>query len=158
LVEAPFGLRPLVRAFRGDDLREIHSRQTRERARQFERFRFVVAGEDAAVLRALVTQDARELAGIDVGDRDNTLVSQILRQGFFGAKIRCKHGQITNDQAGGMDFRGFNVLGIHTDIADVRIRQRDDLLGVARIGQDFLITGDRGVEHHFADRVTGCAD
>lgn len=57
-----------------------------------------------------------------------------------------------------MDFGGFDVFSVHTDIADVRIRQGDDLLGVARVRQDFLITGDRGVEHHFADRVTGRAD
>jgi hypothetical protein len=39
---------------------------------------------------------------------------------------------------------------IDTGIADVRIGQRDDLPGIARVGQDFLIAGHRGVEHHLA--------
>jgi len=129
------------------------------RARALERFRFIGgAGEDAAVLRALVAQDAGELAGIDTRDRDDALRLQIVGERLLGAEIRGKYRQITDDQAGGMDFGGFDILGIHADIADMRIGERDDLARVARIGQDFLIPGDRGIEHHFADRRTGGAD
>jgi hypothetical protein len=45
----------------------------------------------------------------------------------------------------------FAVFRIDAVIADMRISQRDDLPGVGRVGQDFLITAERGVEHHFAD-------
>ncbi len=57
-----------------------------------------------------------------------------------------------------MDFRGFDVFGIHADVADVRIRKGHDLTRIARVGQDFLIAGDSGVEHDFADRMPGGAD
>ena len=46
-----------------------------------------------------------------------------------------------------------DVLGVDAGVADVRIRQRDDLPGVRRVGQDFLVAGHRGVEHHFAGRA-----
>ncbi len=57
-----------------------------------------------------------------------------------------------------MDFRGFDVFGVHADVADVRIREGHDLARVARVSQDFLIAGDSGVEHDFADRMAGGAD
>src|ERR1700675_5188214 len=40
----------------------------------------------------------------------------------------------------------------------MRIRQRDDLAAVRRIGQDFLIAGDRGIEHDFAGGDAGRAN
>ena len=57
-----------------------------------------------------------------------------------------------------MDLGGLDVLGVDAVVADVRIRQRDDLPAVARVGQDFLVAGQRGVEDHLADRVAGRAD
>ena len=157
-LETPFGLRPVVGFLRRHDFREVHARKTRERAREFERLHFIGAGEDAAVLRALVAQDARELARVDARDRDDALRLEVIRKRLLRAEVGSEHRQVTDDQAGGMDFGGFDVLGIHADVADMRIGQRNDLAGVARIGEDLLIAGDRGVEHHFADRRTGGAD
>ncbi len=42
-----------------------------------------------------------------------------------------------------------DVLAVRADIADVRKRERDDLAGIGRIGQYFLIAGQRGVEAQF---------
>ena len=47
--------------------------------------------------------------------------------------------QVANDEPRRERAPRFDVLGIHADVADVRIRERDDLPGVRRIGQDFLI-------------------
>jgi hypothetical protein len=41
---------------------------------------------------------------------------------------------------------------VHAVVADVRIREGDHLPGVRRIGDDLLVAGERGVEHHLADR------
>jgi hypothetical protein len=46
--------------------------------------------------------------------------------------------------------RRFFVVEIRADIANVRISQANDLSGVARIGKNFLITGEAGVENDFA--------
>ena len=51
----------------------------------------------------------------------------------------------------GVDAARFDVLGVHAGVADVRIGQRDDLPAVRGIGEDFLVAGHRGVEHHLAD-------
>ena len=74
------------------------------------------------------------------------------------AEIGVSQRQILDDQAGGMDLRRLDVLLADAVAAHVRIRQGDDLLAVARVGEDFLVTSERGVEHHFADRVASGAD
>ena len=50
-----------------------------------------------------------------------------------------------------MDLVGFDVLVIDAVIANVRVRQGDDLLAVAGVGEDFLVTDDGGVENHLSD-------
>src|SRR5690606_37088868 len=58
---------------------------------------------------------------------------------------------ITDDQTGSPYLAGLGILRRGTGIADVRISQGDDLLGVGRVGEDFLIAGHGSVEHHLAD-------
>ncbi len=57
-----------------------------------------------------------------------------------------------------MDFVSLDILRIDTLIADVRVRQSDDLLAIAGVSEDFLVAGERGVEHHFADCGACCSD
>jgi hypothetical protein len=45
---------------------------------------------------------------------------------------------------------GLFVVQIRADIPDVRVGQADDLPCVTRIGENFLITGEAGVENDFA--------
>ena len=67
-------------------------------------------------------------------------------------------GQVANDEAGGVDRGGLEVLGIRAGVADVRIGERDDLPAVGRVGENFLIARHGGVEHHFAGRIAFGAD
>ena len=50
-----------------------------------------------------------------------------------------------------------DVLVIGADIADMREGEGDDLAGIGRVGEDFLIAGERGVEAHFGDGAAGGA-
>ncbi|MNN22188.1 hypothetical protein D3C81_1355370 [compost metagenome] len=157
--QRPFGLGPLVRLLDRNHLGQVHAGQAGERAGQVDGLLHVVlASQDAAVLGALLAQDAGQLAGIDAGDRHHLFLLQVVREGVFLAEIGGQDRQILDDQAGGMDFRGFDILRIDTVVADMRIRQRDDLPRIARVGEDFLVTGDGGVEHHFTDGMAGSAN
>jgi hypothetical protein len=113
---------------------------------------------NGAVLRALAAQQAGELAGVDVGNGHGVLAHQVLRQRFRLAEVAGQQWQILDDQACGMDLVSFDVLGVDAVIADVRVRQGDDLLAVAGVSEDFLVAGDGGVEHHFADGGAGGTD
>src|SRR5438093_12452102 len=46
--------------------------------------------------------------------------------------------------------RGFLVIDVGANISDVRIGQTDDLSGVAGVGENFLVTGEAGIENDFA--------
>ncbi len=66
--------------------------------------------------------------------------------------------QVAHHQACGMDAFRFDVLDIDAGVADVRVGQGDDLPGIRRVGEDFLIAGECGVEHHFTARDAIGAD
>ena len=46
--------------------------------------------------------------------------------------------------------RGLLVIKVRSHISDVRIRQADNLPRVARVCEDFLVSGEAGVENNFA--------
>ena len=46
--------------------------------------------------------------------------------------------------------RGLLIFRIRADISNMRISQADDLPGVAGIGENFLISGEAGIENDFA--------
>ena len=50
-----------------------------------------------------------------------------------------------------------DVLVIGADIADMREGEGDDLAGIGRVGEDFLVAGQRRVEADFGDRASGGA-
>jgi len=166
LTQSPFGLFPLIRLGHGDLLRQI---EAGHRGRAFGRsYRlvdnllcdFLAFGQthDRAVLRALGAQDAGQLTGVDVGNCDRTSIGQISRKGLTGAEVARDQGQVFDDQASSMDLVGFDVFPIDAVVTNVRVRQGDDLLAVAGVGEDFLVAGERGVEHHFADCGAGGSD
>ena|ERR1700676_2502013 len=55
-----------------------------------------------------------------------------------------------------MRDRGLLIIKVRPHIADVRIRQADNLSRVARVGKDFLVAGETGVENDFAAAPGGC--
>ena len=50
-----------------------------------------------------------------------------------------------------LDAVRLHVFGVDAVVADLRIRQRDDLPAVARIGEDFLVAGHGRVENDLTD-------
>ena len=49
----------------------------------------------------------------------------------------------------------FVVGFVRAVVADLRIGQHHDLPGIGRIGEDFLVAGDRGIEDDFARAFDG---
>jgi len=58
--------------------------------------------------------------------------------------------KFADDQGFDVGTRGFFVIEIGPDVADVRIGQADDLAGIAGIAEDLLIAGKTGIENDFA--------
>ena len=152
---------PLVSPFGADDPGKVHALETREAARRLDGkvgAQCGVAAGDAAGLRTFLAQDARQLAGVDPGDSDCVPAAQELRQGFGGTPAGMQQWQVTDHETGGMDEARLVVVGVGAGVADVRVGQRDDLPGIRRVGQDFLVARHGGVEHHLAGRRAGGAN
>ena len=87
----PLALIPIVWLVAGDYLRQIHSCQSGKPPCRCQCRGFVRAGGDASVLCALLAQDARQLAGVNIGDGYYVVGFEIIGQGLRAAKIA--HGK-----------------------------------------------------------------
>ena len=57
------------------------------------------------------------------------------------------------DEARGIDLGRFEIFGSDAGVADVGIRESDDLPGVGRIGEDLLIARQCSIENDFAGSI-----
>ncbi len=168
LVRVPFAQRPragrpFVRRGARHDFREIETRHRRCGFRPSDRRVDIDIADrrrriEATVLRTTLAQDPSELARVDVGDADDLVGGEIRAQITGRPEARDEPRQIADHEPGSVGPARLDVLGIHADVADVRVGERDDLPGVRRIGEDLLVARHRRVEHDFADGVAGGAD
>ena len=87
-----------------------------------------------------------EMATMLVGD-------EVVAQRALRAPVARHRRLLAHDEAGHLRRARLDVLGRHAVVADLRARHRDDLSGVGRIGQHFLIAGHARVEHDLAARL-----
>ena len=153
--QIPHAGAPFVWLVAGDFLGQIHALEAGEAARQFQGLFFggVVTHQNAAILRAFLTQDAGQATGIDTGDGDGAIFLQVLIERLLVAPVAGNQRQVANDQTSGPDAVGLGIFRRGAGVADVRVSQGNDLLGIGWIGKDFLIAGHGGVEHHLSDRL-----
>ena len=117
---------------------------------------------DDRVGHALFADQRRQRARVDAGQRDDAAPLQPLVE-MAGGAIVGRIGDVgledRADRAGaGRRVEVFDVLVIGADIADMRKGEGDDLAGIGRVGEDFLIAGQRRVEADFGDRAAGGAE
>jgi len=75
---------------------------------------------------------------------------QIQLRAFRGSPVRRDLRKFPHDQRFDVRAGGFFVFQVGAYISDVRIRQTDDLPGIAGVGENFLVTGEAGIENDFA--------
>ena len=73
-------------------------------------------------------------------------------------KLDARSGRSLITRPAACAFDGLDVLFVDAVAADVRIGQGDDLPAIAGVGEDFLVAGQGGVEHHLADGMAGSTD
>ena len=67
-------------------------------------------GDDAAVLRAVGAQQARQAARVDAGDADRVLAPQVVAERRAAAKVRRARRHVLDDQPGGEHLRRLDVF------------------------------------------------
>ena len=93
--------------------------------------------------------------GIDPLDPDDSILGEITGQVLLRPKVGSDPAQFLDDKTFQKYFPGFDILAVHPVVADQGIGHRDDLALIGGVGQDFLVTHHAGVEHHFAEPLSG---
>jgi hypothetical protein len=89
-------------------------------------------------------------ARIDIPNRRNFVTIQIKLRGFRRAPVRRNLRKLADDQRFNVRARRFFVIEICANISNVRIREANDLPGVAWVGENFLVSGEAGVKNDFS--------
>ena len=109
----------------------------------------VFRNDDGSCHGPFGAQTTHESARIDVGKRAFAVSLQVVLERIGRTKIAHNGACAPENQSGCCNSRTFGILLIDADIADVRIRERDNLSCVTRVSEDFLIPGHGGVKDHF---------
>ncbi len=88
----------------------------------------------------------RESTRVDSHDCGNSMLAQESLEGPGRAPVGRNRREVANHNAAAPGVRRLVVEGRHAVVAYVRIGEGDDLARVARVGDDLLITAERGVE------------
>ena len=99
-----------------------------------------------------VAQHARETTRVDAGNPGNSARGQHRVEARLGPMVAVAASQVANDHPTTVRPRCLVVDGRGAVVADVRIRERDDLTGITRVGDHLLVSRQHGVEHHFTGR------
>ena len=158
--ELPFALVPFISLIAAHFFGQILAHHAAEFGNQRLRFFFggVCAGENRARLRAFVAQDAGEAASVDIGNSHGLVAHQIFLQAFARAEIAVQKRQVADNQAGGKHAAALFIFAVGAGVADMRIGEGNDLLGIRGVGENFLIAAHRSVEHHLARSGAVMAD
>src|SRR5712691_7250761 len=157
--ELPAALAPAV-GLGGRHLRdEVAADEPRQRARPRQELRGVVSDRrDDPVLGAVVPEVTRERARVDPLDADDAVAAQVVVEARAGAEVRRDGRRLFDDEAVHPRLPRLDVLLVDAVVADERVRHRDDLPSVRRIGEDLLVAGHRGVEDDLAGRLAARAE
>ena len=86
---------------------------------------------------------------------------QVKLRAFRGPPVGSNLRKLPDDERFDVWPAGLLILKIRADIADVRIGEADNLPRIAGIGENFLVTGEAGIENDFAaparDGASGAA-
>src|SRR5437868_5618029 len=85
-------------------------------------------------------------AGVASGDAGHAVAAQERIEVLVGAPVAVAAGEVAHDHAATEGSARLVVGRRHAVVADVRVREGDDLSGVRGVGDDLLISRQHGVE------------
>jgi len=157
--QLPQPLGPVVGLVAGDAGGQILAGHAGERTGLFHHaFEIRVDGGDDPVLGALVPQVAGQGAGVDPLDADDAVLPQIVPQAHGGPPVGIFFLVFLDDETGQVETAALHVLGVDAGVADLGVGHGDHLPLVGGVGEDFLVAGHGGVEHHLAGCLAGGAE
>ena len=113
-----------------------------------------IGGTECSRHRTRVTQHPCQAPRVDRPDSGDAPRNEALDQRIFCSPVAVAAGHFANDDSARERMARFVVEAGDSVVADMRLRERDDLTGIRRVGDDFLITRDCRVEHNLTCRDT----
>ena len=104
------------------------------------------------LLVAMLTEMDRQCARIDAVDAGYAVLLQVVVKALLAPPVAGR-GQVADYESGQKKGAAFHVRAIDSVISDLRGGEGDELPGVGRVGEDFLIAAHAGVEHDLAERI-----
>jgi len=112
--------------------------------------------------RPLLSQPANEGPRVDSLDADHARGGEILSKRAGGGEVARRAARRADDETGHLEATTFHIRLVDTVVADLRRGHRENLAAVARVGENLLVAGHRGVETDLSgdgtDRTEGLAD
>ena len=87
---------------------------------------------------------------VDVPDDGNLVAIEIKLSALSGTPVGRNLGEFTDDQRFDIGMGGLFIIEIGANVSDVGIGEANNLSGIARIGENFLVTGKAGIKNNFA--------
>ncbi len=113
---------------------------------------------DHALDHAARAQPTGQGAGVDPLDPDDQVLLHEALKILVRAVVAGRTRELAHDEAARERSVRLHVVDRDPVVPDVGIGHRHDLAVVARIGQDLLVAGHRGVEHDLSDRPPGVTE
>src|SRR5713226_1630904 len=107
-------------------------------------------GGDHAAQRTRLANMAYQGASIDVPEHRDLVAVQIELRRLRRAPVGGNLGKFTHDEGFNVRPRGFLIFEVRADISDVRIGQTNNLPRITWVSENFLVTGEAGIENDFA--------
>src|SRR5262249_11682791 len=112
---------------------------------------------DHRIRHAFHANERRQSPGVETAHPDHAACPQPIAELARCAVARGRSDAgMKNDatrRRRGSQVHGLDVLFVGSDVPDMWKGERDDLTGIGRIGEDFLVPGHRGVEAYLAYRM-----
>src|SRR5450432_816561 len=142
---------PLVALLRGDHLGKISSVHLADGACLGDKLlRIGFNGRDHGPHYAVIAQMPHQGARIDITDDGNLEFFQIFVRDLLRAPVGAYGRELARDQPFDIGMGGFIVFWIGAVIANLRVGQNNNLARIRRIGENFLVTGERSVKYDFS--------
>ena len=93
---------------------------------------------------------AYQLARVNARDYRYSVTGEEVIGGFLRAPIAGDRRKVAHSQTLDEGPHRLAIAAVSAVVPDLRIRENHDLTGVGRIREDFLVSGDRGVEDDLA--------
>src|SRR6201997_3065016 len=87
--------------------------------------------------------------GIDIREDRNFELLKIFLSDLLRAPVRAHLRELAHDQSLNVGMGGLVVFRIGAVISDFRSGQNNNLSGIGRVGENFLVTGDGSIKNDF---------